>query len=83
MLGRPTSAKGHARRLLSAYVTLLDRELRLAEAIGFGRQSSASTPTVPGASELRALRDALGKEPLYPPGDPAVTSTAIRRGPTA
>lgn len=45
MAGRPTSAKGHARRLLSAWLSLVDREQRLAQAIGLERK--ASRPRMP------------------------------------
>jgi hypothetical protein len=73
MGGSPASGKGHARRLLTAYLALLDRELRLAEAIGFGRQEPrASALARFSASEIRSIRDAL-KEPLYDPDDPALT----------
>ena len=48
MAGRPTSAKGHARRLLSAYLTLIDREQRLAQAIGLERRA----PRVGSLAEL-------------------------------
>lgn len=39
MAGEPTTAKGHSRRLLAAYMQLVDRELRLAQAIGLERRS--------------------------------------------
>jgi hypothetical protein len=39
MAGQPATNKGRARALLSAYVSLIDRELRLAQAIGLERRA--------------------------------------------
>jgi hypothetical protein len=38
MSGQPATNKGRARALLSTYVSLIDRELRLAQAIGLERK---------------------------------------------
>jgi hypothetical protein len=39
MAGEPVTNKGKARAMLTAYLALLDRELRLAQVIGFERKS--------------------------------------------
>jgi hypothetical protein len=39
MAGEPTTNKGKARALLSAYLQLVDRELRLSQAIGLERRA--------------------------------------------
>jgi hypothetical protein len=41
MEGQPLSGKGAQRRMLAVYLALVDRELRLAQAIGLDRKSKS------------------------------------------
>lgn len=55
MAGQPTTNKGKARAMLSAYVALVDRELRLAQAIGLERKARRTRSFV---EELEQLGEA-------------------------
>jgi len=58
MAGQPTTNKGKTRALLSAYLQLVDRELRLAQAIGLERRAKR----VPSLSEIMSQGDRVDGE---------------------
>jgi hypothetical protein len=51
MAGQPSTNKGRSRALLGAYVSLVDRELRLATTLGLERRSKAVTDIAAGLAK--------------------------------